>query len=103
MESHSAVASRMAPEEWPGVEKGAPEASLRNEGVTKEWARERTYRAVYHRARGRARAIGEEWRGPRRPRPFSISLLRHSSTAAFNDRAGHPLRPASFSLSRMSI
>lgn len=68
--------------EWAGVGKRISEereSATKEEGVTKVRARERTYRTVYHRIV----AIGEE----RPPRPFSISLLRHSSTAAFNDRA----------------
>lgn len=49
-------------------------------------------------------AIGKERRETisplRPPRPFSISLLRYSSTAAFNDRAGHPRRPFPLFLTR---
>lgn len=68
--------------------------SLRWERVTKERARERTYRAVYHRSRDRGRTAR-----PSRLRPLALLAYRYfgySSTAAFNDRAAHPRRPDPF-------
>lgn len=63
----------------------------KEQGVTKVCAREDVSGRISSHSSDRGRTV-------RPPRPFSISLLRHSSTAAFNDRAvekgrGTPARP----------
>lgn len=56
------------------------ESAAKEEGVTKVRAREDVSGRISSHSSDRGRTV-------RPPRPFSISLLRHSSTAAFNDRA----------------
>lgn len=82
------------------VEKTVSEESLWKVGVTKE-ENGRRREDVSSRISSPARSgKNGETISPPSPRPFSISLLWCLSTAAFNDRAGHPRRPFPLFLTR---
>jgi len=66
----------------------------------KERSKERAREDVSSRISSRARSGKNGENHLASPRPFSISLLRYSSTAAFNDHAGHPRRPLPLFLTR---